>query len=850
MKSRADQPERSFWGKIRFLGGNELFDAEGGQHAFTYRRSGLLLIYLALAGQRRTSSRDVLAGLLWPDKPTAGARANLRQLIADIKRTLGDCLVSSRGTVALKPEWLDLIDVVALTQPLPTCPPGRSCHDSDAACCRNLDALSELYSGPMAEDLCKIAQDDLSDWLEQQQLLVERQALTIERHRFACHRDGGRAEKALQAARRYSLIAPYCEIGQQQLLELLCQFGHYQQALTEFEHFRSKLKAQLDAEPSAELESKVSQIRHQANHTSRILPNLRDNRSKKWAPQREIRQLTVVAVEVTVADAYQDDAADRIEPVVEQVMHILRLFGGHVLHPYGGKLLAYYSYPQAREESCQQAALAARRVTGLTFTDTRIHVGIHTGSILTGIEPSVPDTVGETTRIATQIQALSEPGEVLVSETTYRLLKPHFLLEPHQQSSSLGGDSIAAKSFLLLRQRTIREQQQCLPKPVGIEPTINRLFDFLDETSGPKATGSILRLTGPAGTGKTFAGALLRQRARANKQPVIWLQADATHLRQPFHPILKLFTDMCELRDSDSFEIKLGQVVALLEQRVKSPPEQWLEPLALWLQASDTAMDSLGVSELNIAPPRYIQQLVEDFMLGWRGTSRKLLVILDNGHWCDRATIELLCTLAHSERIKLLLIHRDRADELEQVSKIRDALQLSVARIDRQSLDKLLIERWPELKKSGGLRAYIAELSGGRAGFACKLVDDMRNSPNVQPPYHCIQLQDLLTATYDALGGFRFVAQTAAILGLRFRTETLANACELTSNTLQRALAKMQAVGLIQPEGPEEWSFCHHLYWEAGFRARPKAERDQLRALARALQSEAQLFNPDTARAS
>lgn len=818
--------DSSFWRQIKLLGGVDLIDNQGKQHSFTYRRSGLLLAYLALAGDQRGHARNGLATLLWPDKSTPAAKANLRQILADLKRTLGACLDTRGDTVALKPAWLTLIDAAQLAQPLPTCPLAHNCKQTETTCSAHLDYLSQLYSGELLTEMLTIAEEELADWLDHQQVALHRQIVMIEQYRFRCHRDGGRVERALQAARRYSLLAPHCETGQQQLLELLARLGHYQQALTEFEHFRERLMNDIDVEPSEELQALAAQLSHQAKGRHRPLPSLRDNRQQSGLPQREIRQVTVMVIEINIASAFQDDAADRLEPVVEHVSERLRLAGGHVIHPYGGSLLAYFSYPQAREESASQAARAAKRIADSRFADSQIRIGIHTGDILTGRDADVPDTVGETTRLATQLQLIAEPGEILVSQSFQSLVKTRYVLD-YDASRKLGGlFSSRFKAYTLLQRKTIREQQAGLPEPLGIDPLLVKLCQQL--LDGQMEGNKAVRLSGPAGSGKSLVGAWLRQQSRKRGHTVMWMEGDVSYRRQALHPLLKLFSDIGNFDESAPFEIQLGQLVALIEQYTKRPPADWMPTLAHWLHNQFASLDALDSGEFDQAAPTTITDLFKEFLIGWKGQQRWLLLVLDDAHWSDQSTLDLLAQLLREGQIRLLLIHRDRADRFEQHSLFNDAVSTEMPGLPDSVLRDILLGQCPPAIEPNSLD-HLVWLSAGRGGFAFRIGEDVANTIGWATPIRFPQLQDLLTASYDALGGFRFVAQVAAILGMEFDSRLLERFCAITSRSMARALKRMQAVHLIEPLGGDRWRFQHPLYWEAGFRSRPKEERDRLR---------------------
>ena len=82
--------------------------------AFRTSKGQALLFYLAVTGSAQR--RSTLTALFWPERDEAQAGASLRTALSDLRKLVGDHLVITRYTVALRPEaqWLDVAQFDAL----------------------------------------------------------------------------------------------------------------------------------------------------------------------------------------------------------------------------------------------------------------------------------------------------------------------------------------------------------------------------------------------------------------------------------------------------------------------------------------------------------------------------------------------------------------------------------------------------------------------------------------------------------------------------------------------------------------------------------------------------------------
>src|SRR5215831_16037583 len=189
-------------------------------------------------------------------------------------------------------------------------------------------------------------------------------------------------------------------------------------------------------------------------HRRRILRAIAERQSETPAVNASVpaprdtaerRQLTVMfcdLVDSTALSARLDpeDMRQVIRAYQEACVRVIPIYDGFVAKYMGDGILAYFGYPRAHEDDAERAVRAAlEMVAAVGRLETRAggaikaRVGIATGTVVVGDlvgegvaqEQSV---IGETPNLAARLQAMAEPGTVVVAAPTRRLLGDVFRL--------------------------------------------------------------------------------------------------------------------------------------------------------------------------------------------------------------------------------------------------------------------------------------------------------------------------------------------------------------------------------------------------------------------------------------
>ena len=124
---------------------------------------------------------------------------------------------------------------------------------------------------------------------------------------------------------------------------------------------------------------------------------------------------------------------EEIRAYQNAVSGVVARYDGFVAKFMGDGVLAYFGYPRAHEDDAERAVRAGLEIAAaVTSLETRgterlaVRIGIATGLVVVGDlvgEGSAQEqaVVGETPNLAARLQALAEPGQIVLAGATRRL---------------------------------------------------------------------------------------------------------------------------------------------------------------------------------------------------------------------------------------------------------------------------------------------------------------------------------------------------------------------------------------------------------------------------------------------
>ncbi len=800
----------------------------------SYNRMRALLAYLAME-REQDHKREALAELLWSGSDPVTARGNLRRTLSDLRRVLelpsGKALFSAgKSTIRFIPDIY--IDTLEFTAAAPSCiaaPNPAHCNP----CIAQMERMAGLYRGKFMAGFSLPDCPDFEDWLQTQREALHRRTLALLERLSNCHEQAGSYGRALPFALRYTELEPWDEDGHRRAMRLYALNGQSSAALGQYDFGCRMLEKELGVLPNEETRDLAESIRRGEWRPEHPGAAGQSPATILHPPITERRQVTVLYCELTLA-AIDDpeEAMALLRTPQARCMAIIRQLSGHIVQAYGGGLLAYFGYPQAHEYAARHAVQAALAATREAAHGIEIRAGVHTGLIIAGGEPSMPDTSGRTSCLAIQLRHSAVHGEVVISQETRGIVAGYF------DCISLGVQSLPGIAQPLEIFRVERESgahnrleavAQLTPL-AGRKTEINKLMGLWEKAA--QGSRHVVLIQGEAGIGKSRLPHTLKQRLAGQPHAIRELRCFPEFSQSPFYPLIAMLEGLFGFEHGDTPEAKLGKLAKFFEAHYPGLAQDAVPQLALLLSLPLGGHFTAASLPPQKQKERTIAILLE--LLQALAAQQPVLLIVEDLHWVDPSTLELLTLFAgQTDRRAILAVFTARTEfvppwkegigsTLALAPLVNEEAAQMVASISKDIPAETLCRI---VERADGIPLFVEEMAK---------ISTLDNQANIPATLH-----DLLTARMDSMGEAKYTAQLAATLGREFDLDLLRKVFPYDHAALTRALSALQDAGLIFKVNETARQFKHALIQEAAYQSQSKADRQAAhRRIAQALQND------------
>jgi class 3 adenylate cyclase/predicted ATPase len=575
-----------------------------------------------------------------------------------------------------------------------------------------------------------------------------------------------------------------------------------------------------------------------ANVSSPTMPPITARATEEALGER--RYLTVMFCDLVdsigiSAQLDAEDWRDLVNAYLDGASAAVQDIGGHVAKKLGDGLMALFGYPLAHENDAESAARAAlsiqRALADLNRKNATAgkpelvaRIGLETG-------PAVVDAAGEVygdvTNIAARVQALAEPGAVLITARVQRQVSGLFVAE-ERGTHTLKGVPEPTVLFRLVRASGggRRSGQRSLTPLVGRVEEIAMLMRRWERAR--QGDGQFLLIVGEPGLGKSRL--IEELHGRLCDTPHTWVEWSCSQLLQntPLHPIAEWGRQRFGSTDVPA-ERRLAELESSLAQVKLDPVENapLLVPL-LDISLPNERLPSLAPEELR---RRQLVALTNWVIAG--SMVQPVVLAFEDLHWADPTSLDVLRGIAERGALAPLLVVATMRPEFRPPWSMRSHHgTISLAPLDRKQVRDMVAE----LSARHALSKDAVEDVAARTGGVPLFVEEVTRlllergehaGTHVIPP----SLQQSLMARLDRLGPAREVAQVGSVIGRGFSYALVRTLTGMADAALQATLEQLVEANIFSVQGVpphSDYHFRHALIQDAAYENLLRSRRQML----------------------
>jgi class 3 adenylate cyclase/tetratricopeptide (TPR) repeat protein len=570
-------------------------------------------------------------------------------------------------------------------------------------------------------------------------------------------------------------------------------------------------------------------------------------------PVETRRTVTVLFIDVTgstpLGERLDPEAVRRIlSRYFGEVATIVARHGGTLEKFAGDALVAVFGLPVLHEDDALRAVRAAGearsalavvndeliRDYGLGL-DTR--TGVNTGEVVGGDSPTGSTlATGDMVNVAARLEQRAQPGEIVIGEATYRLVRDAITVEELEPLELKGKSELVSAYRVVDIAPDAPGLARRLESPiVGRSLELAELLEAFDETLESR-TSRVASILGEAGAGKSR---LVRELVSVVGERAAVLEGRCVPYGEgiTYFPLAIMLKPLAEIADEDTRDAARRKLLALL-------PDTEESSLVVARLAGAIGLDDVLArpEEIAWAVRRLLESLAHE---------RPIVVVFDDLHWAEPTFLRLVQYLGEHCRDAPVLVVGCSRPELTELAPALFELP-GLRRIELESLADLacatLIGNLLGDNVSPEIAARVAEVAEGNPLFIEEtvrmLLDEgliaregerwkpARNLADVVLPP---SIEALLAARLDRLEPAELaVVQRGAVIGRIFswaavRAISPEEEQAAVAGALEALLRKEVVFRDAQAlSGAEAYRFGHILVRDAAYKGLPKEKRAEL----------------------
>lgn len=360
-----------------------------------------------------------------------------------------------------------------------------------------------------------------------------------------------------------------------------------------------------------------------------------------------------------------EEVKEILAVVFGEIVKVVRRYEGFIEKFVGDAIMAVFGASRTHEDDPIRAVRAAREIHQLvaalnatyqerTRKPLAMHTGVNTGLVVLGhidVDHGIHGISGDTVNLASRMSSLGREGDILVGPDTFLHCQGWFRFEA-LDPVVVQGTSAPLQIYRVLTSRMQpRKVHRIFGRRgamIGRQGEMERLAQAAVKVRNGQ--GAVVCISGAAGTGKSR---LLEEfKASVSPEFIAWHEGHAyAYARNtPYAPLIDLLSIACHIEEGDAPGVVREKIDFNLGRLLDAKKEQLPYIGSLF---------GLHYPELGEISPEYwrsrLKQAVTDLLKGL-ARSGPVVVGIEDLHWADPSSVDLLRSVAEDQRVPLLLI--------------------------------------------------------------------------------------------------------------------------------------------------------------------------------------------------
>ena len=340
-----------------------------------------------------------------------------------------------------------------------------------------------------------------------------------------------------------------------------------------------------------------------------------------------------------------------IQRYFDEMRTVVERHGGTVEKFIGDAVMAVFGVPKIHEDDALRAVRAAADMQATIAAGNeklerdfgvrlQARIGVNTGEVIAG-DPTSEDSFvsGDTVNVAARLEQTAEPGEVVLGESTYRLVRAAVIAEPLEPLALKGKKNrIPAYRLVVVEPKTEMLPRRLDAPLVGRETELGELRRAFSEAASSREC-RLVTLVGEAGVGKS----------RLAHELLVAVDEEALVLRGRCLPYGEGITfwpvaEILEQAAGISSDLSPDEARAKLSASLAPEHEALAKNLAAVLGLGEAAG---ALQETFLSVRRFLEHHAAD---------RPMVVVFDDIQWGEGTFLDLVQYLASFVRSRPVLL--------------------------------------------------------------------------------------------------------------------------------------------------------------------------------------------------